>query len=284
MARRPYWQGQLRLALVSIPVAIYTGTRSDASFSFRMIHKPSGKPIEYKKVAEGVGEVDSDDIVKGYEYESDRYVLLDPEEIDAVRLDSRKTLELVKFVDRAAIPLAHIEKPYYVVPADDLAQEAYIVLREALEQTGKAGIGQLAMRGREELVCLSADGRGMLLETLRYADELHPAEASYKDVARDKPNEELTELAISLIEKRAGEFDPSAFKDKYGDAVRDLVGRKMKNKNAKITIEDDSPAPKASSGSDLMAAFKKSLSASRSAGTRATTRRAAAPAKKKARG
>src|SRR3546814_599642 len=129
MAARAYWQGQIRLALVSIPEEIYPATKSGATVSFRQIHEPSGKPIHYEKVVTGIGPVDADEIMKGYEYEKGEYVLLDQDEIDAVKLESKKTLELTQFVDAHEIDVLYYEKPYFVVPADDLAEEEFIVLR-----------------------------------------------------------------------------------------------------------------------------------------------------------
>ena len=154
MAARPYWKGQLKLALVSIPVEIYTATRSGASIAFRQIHEPSGKPVKYLKAVPGIGPVDADDIVKGYEYQKGSYVLLEEDELEAVRLESKRTLELTLFVPAGEIDITYYEKPYYVVPADELANEAYIVLREALKRSGMVGLGQLAMRGREYVVSI----------------------------------------------------------------------------------------------------------------------------------
>src|SRR5918997_597591 len=130
MAARPVWRGQIRLALVSIPVEVYPATKSGAQISFHQIHEPSGKRIRYEKVVPGLGPVDKDEIVKGYEVAKGEYVLLEPEEIEKVKLESRKTLELVQFVDTQEIDAIYYEKPYFVVPADDLAEEAYIVLRD----------------------------------------------------------------------------------------------------------------------------------------------------------
>ena len=259
--RRPYWQGHIRLALVSIPVQIFTATRSDAAFSFHMVHAPTGKRVHYEKVVEGVGPVDAEDIMKGYEYEKDEYVLLEPEEIEAVRLESRKTLELRQFVERKDIDSARLERPYHVLPADELAEEAYGVLRDALQKTGRVGIGQLAMRGREDIVALYPLGRGLLLETLRYDNEVHDSDDAFRSVSRNKPTKDLLDMAVAIIEQRATGFDLSGYADKYGDAVRELVQRKMKTKGRRITMDhgDDRPAP--GNVIDLMAAFKKSLQA-----------------------
>lgn len=259
VGRRPYWQGHIRLALVSIPVEIYTATRSDAGFSFHMIHAPSGKRVHYEKVVDGIGPID-DDIMKGYEFEKDEYVLLEPEELDAVRLESRKTLDLKQFVARDDIDPTRFEKPYHVLPADDLAEEAYGVLRDAMAETGRIGIGQLAMRGREDIVALFPSGRGLLLETLRYDNEVYNSADVFGDIPKAKPDRELVEMATAIIEQRAGDFDLSSYADKYGDAVRDLVQRKMKAKGRKITVDKEDREPTPSNVVDLMAAFKKSLS------------------------
>src|SRR6185369_2991435 len=242
MAARAYWQGQIRLALVSIPVEIYSATKSGASVAFRQIHEPSGKPIHYEKVVTGIGPVDPDEILKGYEVSKGSYVLLEQDEIDAVKLESKKTLELTQFVDLGDIDPIYYDKPYYVVPADDLAEEAFIVLREALRQTQKIGLGQLAMRGREYVVSLKPCGRGMVLETLRYADEVNKAQGYFRDIPDSKPDDDLLDLAEALIAKKTGSFDPAAFHDHYVEALKDLVERKRKAKGRKI-IEDTSDEP-----------------------------------------
>jgi len=259
MAARAYWQGQIRLALVSIPVEIYPATKSTATVAFHQIHEPSGKRIKYEKVVPGIGPVDADEIMKGFEISKGYYVLLEQDEIDAVKLESRKTLELVQFVDASDIDVLYYEKPYFVVPADDLAEEAYIVLREALRRSKKVGLGQLAMRGREYVVSLKPCGRGLVLETLRYAEEVNKAQGYFRDIGDGKADPELLDLAETLIEKKAGAFDPKKFTDHYTDAVRALVERKRKAKGRKITAEPDEARPSGANVVDLMAALKKSL-------------------------
>src|SRR3954463_7664095 len=186
MAARPMWRGQIRLALVSVSVELYPATKSGAAIAFHQVHEPTGKRIKYEKVVPGVGPVDRDDIVKGYEVSKGHYVLLDPEEIESVKLESRKTLDLVQFVEDDGIDPMYFEKPYYVVPADDLAEEAYVVLRDALRAANKIGIGQLAMRGQEYVVALKPFERGLLLETLRYADEVHKSSGFFRDIGEHK--------------------------------------------------------------------------------------------------
>ncbi len=259
MAARPIWRGQIRLALVSIPVELFPATKSGASIQFHQVHEPTGKRIKYEKVVPGVGPVDRDEIVKGYEVSKGHYVLLDPEEIESVKLESRKTVDLVEFVDMRDIDPMYYDKPYFVVPADDLAEEAYVVIRDALKDSKKVGIGQLAMRGQEYVVALKPCGRGMLLETLRYADEVNKAQSYFREIGDHKPDEDMLDLASMLIEKKTGTFDPKEFHNRYVDALKDLIAEKQKRKGEKVIQEPEGAPPKGSNVIDLMAALKKSL-------------------------
>jgi DNA end-binding protein Ku len=284
MAARPYWRGQIRLALVSIPVEIYSATKSGAAVAFHQIYEPTGQRIKYEKTVPGIGPVDVEKIIKGFEYEKGEYVLLDEKEIEGVKLESKKTLELTQFVDSNEIDAIYFEKPYYVVPADDLAEEAFVVLREALKRSHKIGLGQLAMRGREYVVSIKACGRGLVMETLRYADEVHKAASYFRDIGDTKPDDDLLDLAQTLIDKKTGKFDATEFHDRYVDALKDLIERKKKGKT--ITIEDDKGSdPRGSNVVDLMAALKRSLGsggggASEKAAAKKPAAKKAAPPKK----
>ncbi len=284
MAARAYWKGQIRLALVSIPVEIYPATKSGAAIAFRQIHEPSGKPIKYEKIVPGIGAIDQGDIAKGYELSKGQYVLLDEEEIEAVKLESKRTLELVQFVDAADVDILYYAKPYYVVPADDLAEEAYIVLREALRRTKKLGLGQLAMRGREQLVGLRPCGRGLVLEVLRYADEVNKAANYFRDVGNAKPDADLLDLAETLIAKKSGKFDASDFHNHYVDALQRVIAKKAKAKGKKVLEDVEEPAgiDRGSNVIDLMAALKASVEGKKksAAGKRAPAKKA--PARKRA--
>jgi DNA end-binding protein Ku len=284
MAARAYWQGQIRLALVSIPVEIYPATTSGAAISFRQIHEESGKPIRYEKVAPGIGPVAKEDIVKGFEISKGNYVLLDDEEIEAVKIESRKTLELVQFVEADDIDVLYFDKPYYIVPADDLAEEAYAVLRDALKSTRKVGLGQLSVRGREQLVSIKPCGRGLIMEVLRYADEVKKAQGFFRDIGEHTPDEDLLDLATTLIEKKTAKFDPDKFHDRYVDALHRLIEKKKKAKGKQI-LEDveDEAAPRGGNVIDLMAALKKSVGdGTRTAGAEDEKPAAKKPAAKKA--
>jgi DNA end-binding protein Ku len=260
MAARAYWQGQIRLALVSIPVEIYAATKSGAQIAFHQIHQPSGKRVRYEKTVPGIGPVKPEDIVKGFEVSKGDYVLLQPEEIEAVKLESKKTLELTQFVDADEIDVLYYERPYYVVPADDLAEEAFVVLREALRRAKKVGLGQLAMRGREYIVSLKPCGRGMILETLRYADEVNRAQSYFREIEDSQPDPELLDLAEALIEKKTAPFKPDTFHDRYVDALERLIEKKKKAKGRRIIEEEDEgPVKRSGNVIDLMAALKKSV-------------------------
>ena len=257
MAARAYWSGQLRLALVSIPVEIFSATRSAATIALNQIHEPSGKRIKYEKTVPGIGTVDADEIVKGFQVEKGQYVLLTDEEIEGVKLESKRTLELVQFVDAAEIDPIYFEKPYFVVPKDELAEEAFRVIRDAMRGARKIGLGQLAMRGHEYLVSLKPFGRGMVLETLRYEDEVNKASSFFRAISDEAAPEELMELASALIDKRTKKFDPSLFKDRYDDALRALIDAKRGKKGA--MVETDSGDTRPSNVIDLMAALKASI-------------------------
>lgn len=256
MAPRAYWKGHLRLSLVSIPVEMYNAVETKNEISFRQIHKPSGRRINYTKTVAGIGEVKSSDIVKGYEVDSDTYVTLDPDEIDAVKLESKKTIDLVKFVDADEIDPRYFERPYFIAPADKHSGEGYVVIREALKKTGKAGLAQLTIGGREWLVAITALGDGLLMEMLRYADELKEADQFFDEVPTGKPDKEMVDLAVELIERKSGAFKPEQFENHYHTALKELVDEKLKGHKVRA------PKEATSSGKviDLMAALKKSIS------------------------
>lgn len=260
MVSRPIWKGQLRLSLVSIPVEMYTATKSGARISFRQIHEPSGKPVRYEKTVPGIGPVDPDEIMKGYEFEKDEYVLIDPDEVDAIKLVTKKTLELVQFVDACEISPLYFNKPYYIVPSDELAEDAYRVVRDALRQSEKVGIGQVTMRGKEYLVAIKPCGDGLLLETLFYADEIKSADPLFSDIEDDVADEELLQVARQLIEKKSAPFDAAAYQDNYREALKALVESKTRSKKTKkVTTGDDDERPSGTNVVDLMAVLKESL-------------------------
>jgi len=267
MASRAVWKGQLRLSLVSIPVEIHSATKTGARVSFRQIHGPSGKRVRYEKTVPGIGPVKADDILKGYELGDDEYLLLEPDEIDAIKLETKKTLELVQFVDFCEIPPLYFDRPYYVVPTDDLAEDAYRVVRDALRGAKKVGLGQLTMRGKEYLCAIKPCGDGLLLETLHYADEIREADPLFSDIEDEASDDDLLSVATQLIERKSDPFDASIFQDRYDAGLRELIERKRRNKKTpRARTGDDRSGGGDDNVVDLMSALKQSLAKDKSAG------------------
>jgi len=271
---RAYWKGFLRLSLVSIGVEIYNAVESKADISFRQIHKPSGRRVNYEKVVQGIGKIDSADIVKGYEVDTDTYVTLEPEEIDAVKLESKKTIDLVQFVDSKQIDYRYFERPYFIAPADELAGEGYVVIREALRKTGKVGLAQVTISGREWLVAIAPLEDGLVMEMLRYAEELRKPEDFFDEVPTAKPDKEMVDLAVQLIGKKSGNFNPDKFEDHYATALKELIQDKLKGR--KIVAHEETRL-KGGNIVDLMEALKKSVG-----GQQPTKPKAGRSAKKRA--
>jgi DNA end-binding protein Ku len=254
---RAYWKGYLRLSLVSIGVEIYNAVESKSEISFHQIHKPSGRRINYQKVVQGIGKIENADIVKGYEVDTDTYVILEPEEIDALKLESKKTIDLVQFVDAEAIDYRYFERPYFVTPADPLAGEGYVVIRDALRKSGKVGLAQVTIGGREWLVAIAPLENGLVMEMLRYADELRKPEDFFDEIPTAKPDPEMIELATQLIGKKAAEFAPAKYEDHYQTALKELLKDKLKGR--KIVAPSEESRPKGPNVVDLMEALKKSV-------------------------
>ncbi len=275
---RAYWKGYLRLSLVTIGVEVYNAVESGSAISFRQIHKPSGRRVHYEKVVQGVGKIDNADIVKGYEVDADTYVTLEPEEIDAVKLDSKKTIDLVQFVDAKDIDYRYFERPYFVTPADPMAGEGYVVIRDALRKTGKAGLAQITIAGREWLVAIAPLGDGLVMEMLRYADELRQAEDFFDEVPMAKPDKEMVDLAVQLISKKSGQFKPEAFVNHYQEALQALVQEKMKGH--KIIAPQEEARPAGTNVVDLMEALKRSIGQQGGAAKEAPPKPAKEPAAK----
>jgi DNA end-binding protein Ku len=256
MAARAYWSGQLKLALVSIPVQIFSATKSGGRISFHQVHEPSRKRVRYEKVVPGIGSVDTGEIVKGYAVDKDQYVLLSEDELNEVKVEAKRTVELVQFVEQSEIDPIYFDRPFFVAPDDEeSASEAYVVLRAALRRTGKIGLGQLAVRGRSHIVALKPCREGLLMETLRYADELRKADSFFAEVPEIDPDEELVSLAEELIGRRTKKFDPKAFKDSYEEAVRELIEAKIEKRQPERI---DAPE-RGGRVVDLMEALKRSV-------------------------
>ena len=259
MASRPIWKGQIRLSLVAIPVEIYSATNSSAKIAFRQIHGKTGKPVEYQKVVPGVGPVDNDAILKGFEYEKGNYVLLEPAEVDEIRLETKKTLELVQFVGACEIDPIYFDKAYFVVPSDELAEDAFRVVRDALRKTETIGLGQLTMRGKEYLVAVKPCATGLLMETLHYENEIRKTDRLFSEIGATKADPELLDVATELIKRKRAPFKASAFKDHFAEALKDLVDQKLGSRKSRRVETHAEERPSGENVIDLMSALKKSL-------------------------
>lgn len=260
MPARAYWKGYLRLSLVTIGIELYTAVKSGKDTALHQIHKPSGKRIRYEKVAPGIGAVKAKDIVKGFEVEKDEYVVLDPEELDEIKLESRRTIDLVQFVDHEEIDPRYYERPYYVTPtSDEVAAEGFAVIREALKSGKKIGLGQMATRGRDQMCAVRACGDGLLLETLRYANEVKDSDAIFEDIPDVTPDKEMLALADQLIKKKTHKFDPDKFKSHYATALRALINEKKKTGEVSHATDEELGVKGQSNVIDLMAALRASV-------------------------
>jgi len=290
MAARPTWQGHLRLSLVSCPVALYTATTRSNDVAFNMLHKETHNRIRMIPTDPDKGPVERSEIVKGYQYEKDRYIVLSQDEIDSVRLESTRIIDIDKFVDREEIDRLYWNDPYFLAPDGDMAVEAFAVIREAMKDAGKVALGRLVMHQRERLMALEPRDKGILAYTLRNKREVREAEEFFDDIKEVKPPPQMVEIATKIIDQLEGPFDPSLFNDRYEDALRALIKEKEKGHTIKAPEE-----PKEAEVIDLMEALKRSLGQSggerrKTAPPRAGAKKAAshtsavkkAPAKKRA--
>jgi len=280
MAARPTWQGHLRLSLVTCPVALYTATQSSGDVHFNLLHKDTHNRIKMVTTDPDLGPVERSDLVKGYEYEKGQYVIVTPEEIESVRLESTRTIDIERFVDAADIDRLYWNAPYFLKPDGKLAIEAFTVIREAMERTDKVALGRVVMHQRERLVALEPRDKGLLAYTLRSHDEVRKPEDFFGDIPDHKADASMIAIAEKIIEQQAGPFDPSEFNDRYEDALRALIAEKKKGKGRIAHVEE----PKDTNVVDLMEALRRSLGQTGGERRKPAAKKAAAkaPAKKAA--
>jgi len=240
---------------------MFPATSSESTIAFRMIHEPSGKPIKYLKGIEtedGFEEVPEEEIIKGYEHTKGHHILIEPKELDALKLEAKHTIDMKTFVDLEEIDSPYFEKPYYLLPDGDEADEGYTVLRDAFAKTKKMAVGQLIMHGREHLVGITAHKKGLLLLILRYADELRMPE-SFFDKVETKADAEAVKLATNLVEQESGKFEPEKMPNEYARAIHELVQAKIEQRAPEVEIETEKrETPKVV---NIMDALKKSMQA-----------------------
>jgi DNA end-binding protein Ku len=254
LGNRPVWQGHLRLSLVSCPVALFNATSSTGDISFHLLNPETNNRIRMVPTDPDTGPVERKDLVKGYEIAKNRYVIVEPEELDAVRLETTHALEIERFVDENDIDRLFWNDPYYLVPNEESGVEAFVVIREALEEAGRVALGRVVMHTRERLMALEPRGKGILAYTLRTRDEVIDPAKAFDSIPAAKPDKRMIEIARRIIEQKEGPFDPDRFKDRYETSLRDLIRRKEKGEKL-VTAE---PVEE-SNVIDLMEALKKSL-------------------------
>src|SRR5215217_743677 len=273
MAPRPTWQGHLRLSLVTCPVALYTATSPAGDVHFNLLHKETHNRIKMIPTDPDIGPVERADLVKGYEYEKGEYIVVTQDEIDSVRLESTRTIDIERFVDATDIDRLYWDNPYFLAPDGKLALEAYTVIREAMEKTGKIALGRVVMHQRERLLALEPRDNGMMAWSLRSNRAVRDPATIFDDIADRKPDAAMIASAEKIIEQKEGPFDPAEYNDRYEDALPAQSKDKEKGKDQKVTVE----APEETNVVDLMDALRKILGQKGGAATKKAA--AKAPAK-----
>jgi DNA end-binding protein Ku len=231
MAPRAYWKGYLKLSLVSCPIALYPATSEREKISFHQLNKSTGHRIKYRKVdAETGDEVESSDIIKGYEVGKGQYIELDPEELEAVAIESKRTIDIDEFVPKDEIDQLYLNSPYYIAPDGEVAQQAFAVIREAIRKEGMVAIGKIVFTSREHIIALEARGKGLLGVTLRYPYEVRKEEDYFDEIPDEKIPKDMLDLASHIVKTKEGHFDPSKFDDRYEDALKDLLKKKQEGR------------------------------------------------------
>ncbi len=265
---RPYWTGFLKLSLVTIAVRLYTASSERERIRFHQIHEPSGERVRQQLIVPGIGPVEREDIVKGYEYEKGRYVTVDPEDLKRLRLETTDTIDIVEFVED--IDPIYFDSPYYLVPDGSVADEGYRVIREALRQSGKIAVGQLVINGQERVIAIRPLGTGLLGNSLRYQDEIRKPEDYFRTIAADTVDDDQLAIMEQIIARKTREFDASRFVDHYQAAVRELIDEKLKGK-----LPTKAPERKPAQVINLMDALKRSLAEEEQAAPKGARRPAA---------
>jgi DNA end-binding protein Ku len=257
--QRPFWSGQVQISLVSFGIKLFPATEAKSEIRFHQLSRKSGERIKHQKVSSDEEPIEKSDIVKGYEYRKGEYVTVEPEEIEHLRIPSRRTLAVEQFVDADEPGPEFFEKPYFVVPENDVQAEAFAVVRKALQETKKVGLGKIAFGGREHLVALSApeDDKiaGMMAYTMRYAEELRDPAKYFEEIKKVSIDEDQLSLAKELIKRKSGKFEPDKFKDEYEAALKEMIEAKVKH----APIPREEPAPKKAKVINLMDALRKSV-------------------------
>ena len=258
MPPRPNWKGYLKLSLVSSPIALYPGTSASERVSFRQINKKTGNRLKQMLVDSETGEpVGSEDKGRGYEVGKNQFLQVEDEELEAIAVESTRTIEIDRFVPREQIDDRYLDSPYYIVPNDNVGQEAFAVIREAMRGKGMVALGRVVLARREQVIALEPFDKGLKGTTLRYPYEVRDPEAYFADIPDLKIPAEMLKLAEHILESKAADFDPSSFEDTYETALVEM----LRKKQAGMSISTTAPAPKPANVVSLMDALKRSIAA-----------------------
>jgi DNA end-binding protein Ku len=279
MATRPSWRGHLKLSLVTCPVALYNAVSLAGDVHFHMINPDTKHRVKSVIIDATTDEVlERKDMLKGYEFAKGKYVTLTKDEIDAVRLESTKTIDIDKFVPAEDIDRLYWDNPYFLVPDGKLAAEPFAVIRAAMEETGQVALGRLVMSQRERLVALEPRGKGMVATTLRSHDEVRDMQDFFGEIPTVRMDKEMVQVATKIMSQKEAKFDPKTFEDRYEDALRDLIKRKRKGQNV---VETEEPEDEGSNVIDLMEALQASLKKKGAASAKAAPKKRAAASRTK---
>ncbi|HEV2561754.1 MAG TPA: Ku protein [Rhizomicrobium sp.] len=256
LSRRPLWEGHLRLSLVSCPVSLYSATSRTNDISFHLLNPKTNNRIRMVPTDPDEGPVERADLVKGYEIQKNKYVVVTPDELDAVKLETTQTLDIERFVDAEAIDRLFWNDPFYLLPGDETGVEAYSVIRNAMADTGRIALGRVVMHTRERLMAVEARGKGLIAYSLRMHDEVIDPKIAFRDIEESKPDRRMTEIAEKIIKQLEGPFEPEDFKDRYEHALRELIRKKERGEKL-VTAEP----PEDTNVIDLMDALQRSLKA-----------------------
>ena len=238
MAPRPNWKGYLKLSLVSCPVALYPATSTSQRVRFNIINRETGNRIRNEVVDAETGDpVPQEDRVKGYQFEKGEYVLVEEDELDNVALESTHTIDIEQFVPMSEVDRIYLDESFFLVPEDEMGQEAFAVIREAMKKDDLVGLARVVIYRREHLLLLAPCGKGMMATALRYKTEVR-AEKNYFDEIEDvKVTPDMLKLAVQILESKKGHFDPSKFEDRYESALMRLIEAKRAGKKPPVVTE-----------------------------------------------
>ena len=277
MAPRPTWKGYLKLSLVSCSIAMYTATSTSSRIRLNIINRETGNRIRNQAIDSETGDVvENENKVKGYEVEDGEYVLLEEDELDEVALESTHTIEIEAFIDRDEVDEIYLDESFYIAPNDEVAYEAFAVIRDAMKKKNMVGLGRVVTHRRERLLMLQARGKGIVATAVRYKTEVRNEDTYFDEIPNVKVPTDMLQLAEHILEQKRGHFDPEKFEDRYEQALTELIKAKRAGKAPPAVT-----APRPSNVINLMEALRRSVKGGGAKSAAEATRGGKRAAKKK---